>query len=151
MKKFIFRLESILVYRNHLEFLARQEMAEAYRQVKASEDSISRLKKEFSAAAQHLDRTSTKGITARRFKEYTDYMDAVESDITAETKRKKTLEKALWKSQDRLREKSVDRKAIERLKEKQKKQYFDEFLKEEQKNLDEVMSLKKAREINNEF
>ncbi|MEA2060960.1 MAG: flagellar export protein FliJ [Thermodesulfobacteriota bacterium] len=150
MKKFIFRLESLLIYRNHLEYIARQEMAEAYRQVKALEESIFRLKEEFSAAAQQLDTASARGITARMFKEYTDYLNAVERDIAAETDRKKTLEKALWKSQDRLREKSVDRKAIERLKEKQKKQYVDEFLKVEQKSLDEVMALKKAREINNE-
>ncbi|HKK90849.1 MAG TPA: flagellar export protein FliJ [Desulfobacteraceae bacterium] len=147
MKRFRFRLEALLKYRHHLEYLAQQETAEAYRDVREAENEIVRLNEAFSRTAGEIDRAAAKGISARAFKQFNDYLDGVADDIQEAAERKQQLAAVLADKQKYLRERSVARKAIERLKEKQKQEYMDEFLKEEQKMLDEISSLKKAREV----
>ncbi|MFO7748846.1 MAG: flagellar export protein FliJ [Desulfobacteraceae bacterium] len=147
MKRFRFRLEALLKYRHHLEYLAQQETAEAYRDVRQAENEIARLNETFSRTAREIDRAAAKGISAWDFKQFNDYLDGVASDIEEVEKRKRQLAAVLAGKQKLLRERSVARKAIDRLKEKQKQQYMEEFLKEEQKMIDEISSLKKAREV----
>jgi flagellar FliJ protein len=77
-------------------------------------------------------------------------MGAVTQMILEEKKRKTQLEKILKKKRLVLKKRSVDKKAIERLREKQAKEYNQELLAIEQKELDQISSLKKAREISND-
>ena len=149
MKKFSFRLQSLLKYRQYLELVAKQEMARAQKDVKESELRILDLKEEGLRVSKALDRAATGGIRAIEFKSYMDYMDGVDDDVNREVKRKTTLENVLGKKQQALTNKSVDKKVLERLKKKKNREYIEEFLKGEQKASDEISSLKKAREIIN--
>ena len=72
MKKFSFRLQSLLNYRSHLEYFAKQETAKAYMDVRESEERIAQLKEEFSRIAKILDNSAVKGVSAREFKQFND-------------------------------------------------------------------------------
>jgi len=147
MKKFSFRLQSLLKYRQYLELVAKQEVARAQKDLKESELRILDLNEEGLRVARALDRVSAGGIRAIEFKSYRDYIDGVDDDMNREVKRKITLENVLGKKQAALTKKSVDKKMLERLKKRKNREYLEEFLKGEQKSSDEISSLKKAREI----
>jgi len=147
MKKFSFRLQSLLKYRQYLELVAKQEMARAQKDLKESELRILDLEEEGLRVSKALDRAAAGGISAIEFKSYMDYMDGVGDDMNREVKQKTTLENILGKKQEALTKKSVEKKVLERLKKKKNMEYIEEFLKGEQNASDEISSLKKAREI----
>jgi len=147
MKRFTFRLESLLKYRQYLELLAQQEMAKAYKDVKESEMRIRDLKAELLRGSQVLDQAVAKGISAVEFKSHADYLEGVDDDRVREIARKTKLETVLGEKQAALTQKSVDKKVLERLKARKKSEYMGEFLRSEQNASDEISSLKKAREI----
>jgi flagellar FliJ protein len=147
MKRFTFRLEALLKYRQYLELLAQQETAKAYKNVKASEMRIQDLKVELLQGSEVLDRAVAKGISAVEFKSHADFLDGVADDRAREIIRKARLETVLGEKQAALTQKSVDKKVLERLKSRKKSEYMGEFLRSEQNASDEISSLKKAREI----
>ena len=150
MKRFNFRLSSLLDFRKYLERLARKETAMAYKNVKDSQRAIEELKGRYIKTASELDKIVVKGIKAEELQLYNKYLDMVDNSIVDENKRKRGLKKILNKKIAELTKKSVDKKIIERLKEKQEIKYMEEFRKFEREAIDEVVLLKKARELNYE-
>ena len=150
MKRFEFRLSSLLDFRQYLELLARKETAKAYRNVKNSQKAIDNLKERHIKTAIELDKIILKGIKAKDLQLYNQYLDMVIYNIVQETLNKKKLQTILNQTIAELTKKSVDKKVIEKLKEKQETEYMEEFRKYEQETIDEVVSLKKARELNYE-
>jgi flagellar FliJ protein len=149
MKKFSFRLEALIKYRQYKELHARQEVAKAYRDLNECELLVRDLEEKLSQTAQLLDRATTEGITVVEFRSYQVYLDGISDDLTQQSARKKSLENLLAEKQTLLTRASVDRQVLDRLKTKKKAQYMFEFQKLEQNASDEIASLKKAREITN--
>lgn len=147
MKKFIFKLQALLKYRQYLEHLARQETAKAYQDVVECKKLIENLKDLYSKKADELDIEASRGISAAYFRHCQDYLDSVEIDIKNQMVNLIQFKKILADMQKKLIVKSVDKKVIERLNQKKANEYMDEFRKDEQKSSDEISSLKKAREI----
>ncbi|MCK5541241.1 MAG: flagellar FliJ family protein [Desulfobacterales bacterium] len=150
MKRFNFRLSALLDFRTHLERLARKETAMAYKDVRESEKAIEDLKEKYVKTADELDGIVTKGIKVEQLRIYNKYLDIVDYSIIEEKQRKREFKKKLDEKIAELTKKRVDKKVIERLKEKKEIEYMDEFRKFEQETIDEVVSLKKAREVNYE-
>ncbi len=146
MKRFEFKLQPLLNYRAYLEKLARQDAAKARLELLECEKRINSLKEELRRSAGRIDRLASKGVSAGIFKQFTNYMDAVDRDMGAETLRKASLAKVLEQKIEMLKNKTRDKKAMERLREKKEQAHVKEMLREEQKTLDEISSLKKARE-----
>ena len=150
MKKFQFRLQSLLKYKRHLEQVAKQEMAKAVADVLTCEQRIAGLQKDRISATDQLDSLVEKGMGAGQFNRYRQFITAVDQMIILERNKKTELEKILSDKRDTLKQKTIDKKSLERLREKQAREYTHEMIREEQKSLDEVASLKTAREVNNE-
>ncbi len=150
MKRFSFRLSSLLDFREYLERLARKETADAYKNVKKSQRVIDQLKEKYIKTAVMLDKIVLKGIKAEELQLYNQYLDMMDNSIVEEKQRKIELKKELEKKIAELTKKSVDKKVIERLKEKKETEYMEEFRKFDQETIDEVVSIKKARELNYE-
>ncbi len=146
MKRFSFRLQSILKYRTYLEQLAQQEMVKAFTEVAESEKKLKQLRLDFFKGADALEKETVKGISAVYFRQFNDFLDSLENDINGEEKILATLKQKADEKQRVLTQKSVDRKIIERLKERKRNDYRGDVLHEEQIMADEVSSLKKARE-----
>nr|WP_320190928.1 flagellar export protein FliJ [uncultured Desulfobacter sp.] len=150
MKRFQFRLQSLLKYKRHLEQVAKQEMAKAVADVLACEQRITQLQKERILATDQLDALVEQGIGAGQFNRYRQFITSIDQTIILERKKKTELEKILADKRDILKQKTIDKKSLERLREKQEREYTHAMLREEQKGLDEIASLKTAREVNNE-
>jgi flagellar FliJ protein len=150
MKKFQFRLQSLLRYKRHLEQVAKQEMARAVADVLACEQRITQLQNQKISVTDQLDTLVEQGMGAGQFNRYRQFITAVDQMTILEHNKKTELEKILDKKRDILKQKTIDKKSLERLREKQEREYTHEMLREEQKGLDEIASLKTAREVNNE-
>ncbi len=149
MKRFVFKLQSLLNYKKHLEQMARQEMAKAVAEVNACEQQIQDLKDNRESSAQRLDSLVEKGVDAKEFKLYHGFLTAVDRMIVDEKNRKFELEKTLNKKRSILKKRTIDKKAMERLRDRRAEEYTGEMLRAEQKELDEIAALKTAREIAN--
>ncbi len=147
MKKFVFRLQPLLKYRQYLEHIAKQELAKAYQNVRDVEILINSLEELYSRKAAELDNEAVNGIRAQYFKQCIDYLGSLENEIKSEKIKLANLRKVLAEKQAKLTRKSVEKKVIERLRQKKENDYMNEFRKEEQKESDEMASLKKARQI----
>jgi flagellar FliJ protein len=150
MKRFEFKLQALLNFRKHLERMAQQDMAKTVMAVDNCETRIDSLQTTHGQSAQRVEQLVEKGINAREFRQHHAYLGAVIGMIAEEKQRKTQLEKVLEKKRLALKKRSIDKKAMERLREKQAKEYNQELLVAEQKELDEISSLKKAREISND-
>ena len=150
MKKFQFKLESLLTYRKYLERLAQQDTAKAQMDVKSCETAIRQLEMAFSQQSDQIEDILSKGMAASEFRRFHDYLDGVENQIEDEKKRHIRLRNVLKEKVERLKKKSVDKKAMELYRDRQKTIYTQEVVKLEQKELDEISSLKTARTTSNE-
>ncbi|MCD4722757.1 MAG: flagellar export protein FliJ [Desulfobacula sp.] len=150
MKRFEFKLQPLLSYRQYLERLAQQNTAKANMNVQNCEKQITYLKQTYDQNADTIENIVVKGVKASEFRRYHDYLDSVESRIEDEKLRKIDLKKVLKEKLLELKKKSVDKKAMEIYREKLKTEYTQEIIKIEQKELDEISSLKTARTLSNE-
>lgn len=145
MKKFQFKLQPLLKFRQYQERLAQQQTAKAHMDVKNSEQEIKTLEKTWDDQADAIEGEVQKGISGPHFQQYYQYLTAVESNIAMEKIKKVELEKVLQEKLLELKKKSVDKRAMELYQEKLKNQYIQEMIHIEQKELDEVSTLKTAR------
>ncbi len=150
MKRFQFSLQALLNYRTYLEQLARQETAKANLAVVQSKERLEQFSQDLSRSANEMDQAVAKGISAGNFRQYFLHLQGIEADIEDETRNQQVLEKQLTEKRKILTKKLMDKKVMERLQEKQKERFIKESLLAEQKQLDEVASLKTARETINE-
>lgn len=148
MKKFKFRLEPLMRYREFLERRKQLEVAKARSDVISCEQSIEQIRATFSETMNQLTDDLGMGIEAARFLRVQAYLSGLESFETAEKKRHIELLNLLAQRQKELAKKSVEKKAIEKLKTRQKEEYYTVMLKEEQKSLDDIVILRQARSIN---
>ena len=150
MKRFKFKLQSLLNFRKHLERVAQQDMAKTVLALTVCEKQIDTLQITHVQSTQRLEQIVEKGVGADQFRQHYAYLGAVQEMIAQEKQRMVQLGKVLEKKRLALKKRSIDKKAMERLREKQAKEYNQELLTAEQKELDEISSLKKAREISND-
>ena len=151
MKRFQFRLQSLLNYKKHLEEVARQEMAKAVTRVNICEERIQALVKERLNMKDTLEKRVEQGMGSGEFKQYHGYLTVIEQMVVSHRRTKERLEKELEEKRSMLAKRTIDKRAMERLREKKADEYSREMLKEEQKMVDEVASLKRARELSDEI
>lgn len=145
MKKFNFKLEPLLKYRQYLERIAQQKTAKAHLDVKGCEQEISRLEQTWDDQSDAMGSIAEAGVPGSLFQQYHQYLVAVESDIAQEHERKDHLEKVLNEKLLELKKRSVDKQAMEIYQDRLKEKYTHEMLLLEQKELDEISTLKTAR------
>ncbi|MCP3941214.1 MAG: flagellar export protein FliJ [Desulfobacteraceae bacterium] len=150
MKRFEFKLQALLNFRKHLERVAQQDMAKTVMELAACEKQIDSLQTTHVQSALRLEKIVEKGVVAEEFAQHQGYLRAL-VDMTAQEKHRKIqLGKVLGQKRLALKKRTIDKKAMERLRESQAKEYNHKLLAAEQKELDEISSLKKAREIAND-
>lgn len=146
MKKFNFKLQPVLKYREHLENIAKQEYVQSFMDVKAAQEQIKKMEESYQIMSDSIETAAQKGISAQLFRQYNDYLNSLENDIELKRKEHEQLQRVLAVKQQALTKKSVDKKVLERLREKKRDMYVEEFIAEDQKRADDMTSLKTARE-----
>jgi len=146
MKKFKFSLEPLLRYRTFMEQKAKQEFAEALKNLSDCEEQIKKLENDKTFAMIEMDREMAIGISSDQYRLHTSFIDSLDAMILSEEDRRIRLMKVVREKQQALAKRSVDKKAIENLKQKKKTEYLEEMASSQQKIADEVIMVRKARE-----
>lgn len=148
MKRFRYRLEPLLKYREHLEHMAQLEAAKASSEVSACSHTIDTLKISYHQNALELEQKMSSGMNAENYLIYRSYFNGMEIIIDEEQKRHTQLTKILLEKQKILKNKSIAKKALSNLKTRKKRKYYEDLLKAEQKETDDTIIIRKARDIN---
>ncbi len=147
MKKFKFSLESLLSYKTHLELIAKQETAVARAAVNKCRNRIDTCRNNIKETQIKLVKETEEGIPMERYKIHTDFLDGSEREIEYLFGELIKLNEVLQKKQEILKRKSIEKKTIENLKEKKKTEYYFAMEKEIQKQTDDMIIVKKSREL----
>lgn len=147
MKRFQFRLEPLLRYREHLLQQAQLEVARVRADLLACEERILQHEKDYQETGQELDGEIAAGIESKRYKHYTAYLAGVESNLAAENQRRKELLKRLDEKHRHLLQRSIDKKVLENFKNRRREDYYRQSLKTIQKESDDTSILRKAWEM----
>lgn len=150
MKRFYFKLQPMLNYREYLERVAKQNTAKAQMDIVQCEKQIEGLKNTRDQHGQQIENELKQGVSALEFMHYRNYLDAVETAIEQERSRKIKLSGILKEKLQELKKKTIDKKAMEFYREKLKTEYTQKILTAEQKEMDEISSIKTARKLSNE-
>ena len=145
MHLFKFRLEPLLKYREHLAEQAQLKVAKIRSDILLSEDRIARLEMSYTQTAEEMDQKMGSGIGAKEYKQFTRYLEGIESNIEAESIRRRDLLQLLEKKQEELTQRTTDKKALERLKSRRRKDYYQALLKIEQEESDDMALIRQAR------
>lgn len=148
MKKFEFRLEALLRYREHREHEMLQALASAQSDVRECEERIAERLETLALKIEELDRLAASGIDVENYRIYMDYLAGMEAEIEAEKRRLTQLQDIVAERQKELTRRSIQKKMMENLKIRKKEQYFEEMLQLQQKETDDMVLLRKAMDIN---
>jgi len=144
MKRFQFRLDPLLRYREFLMEQAQQEVATVRVAVQACEERIARHEKAYDETAHELDQEMSAGVDVKRYKHYTDYLAGIESDLKKEQHALKELLTHLEEKQAQLSQRSIDKKVLENLKNRRREEYYREMMDTMQKETDDIVIVRKA-------
>jgi len=138
MKKYRFKLESVLRYRRSIEDQNRQKLAGI-----KLEDKTERNRLEDYQEAQEKGRTEflhtrMNGITASQITLYTVYLGDLEEKILSQKSKLEEISTRMEAARRDLLEASKERKMLEKLREKKLQQYLRQLTRAEQSFLDEV-------------
>lgn len=147
MKKFSFRLEPLLRYREHLEKLAQQAVSEAHADVLACENRITGFTDKRQKTSRELEEKMAQGLSAEQYHIYSDYLSGLTVTLRQEEKRLKALTAELARKQAVLSRKSVEKKVLENLKERRKAEYYDQMAKRDQKETEDITIIRKVRGV----
>ena len=135
MKKFQFRLATLLKVREREEDLAKKELAEAYMELEKVIEAIAQLESERQSAD---DERKTLHCTAANLAEYADYLDGLRAKITEQQDEMLRLRNVVETKRQVLVLARQKVKALEKLRERRYNQWEEELNRQEQVFLDEV-------------
>ncbi len=139
MKKFKFKLKALLSYREHIEKVAKEEVARVQMEINRCVGSIKELENKSMLTTNDIEKKMADGISAQKHIIYSDFLKSLKIKIADENLLLKKLKMILKNKQDELAKKSVSRKVLENLKEKKKQEYYDEIDKQAMKEADEMV------------
>ncbi len=145
MKKFSFRLDPVLKYKNDLMEIIKAEHADAVKKVNVQNDFIKELEYEKNQKVQEFDDKKKNGISIAEAAMYEGYLHKQNYMISLETEKLHQL----MKQEDEKREKMVDAKkeilSIEKLKDIKIDEYNKETQKENELFIEEFVSNARVR------
>jgi flagellar FliJ protein len=147
MKRFRFRLESLLRYRGYLAQLAQQEVAGVRSEISSCEERISQYEKDYTETAKELEEEMSLGMDSRRYRHYTRYLKGIESSLEAENVNRKEMLDRLFAKKRQLEQRTLDKKVLEKLKNRRREDYYKEALYTQQKETDDTIILQKVRSM----
>ncbi|HEX30460.1 TPA: flagellar export protein FliJ [Candidatus Poribacteria bacterium] len=147
MRRFNFRLEGILRYRNMIEEQRKMDLARETSLYERALRSLVEVQEKIADVEEKLARKSAKGLTGAEARIHLRYLSFLKE---IERERQKELEEAnerLEEARRKFIESRRERKTVETLKEKAYELYLEELKRAERKLIDEVAANKIARSI----
>lgn len=138
VKKFQFRLDTLLNYRNVQEEQAQIVLAEANRLLQQERNTLERLETILNNTIEVFCQKQEQSITADELNLYNGYIVTIKKNVIVQTNKVLVAEKHRFESLKKLEEAMRQRKLVENLRTKQMERHYTEFLREEQNYLDEI-------------
>lgn len=138
MKKFRFRLETLLKIRRMKEEEAQIFVAQATVRVQEEQALLQELENDKVGLIHHFRDSQRQVLTVETLKNYQLYFDKLTRDIHTQTLNVENAHLYRNECLDRLSSATQERKVVEKLREKHLAEYQAETLKEEQQVLDEL-------------
>jgi flagellar protein FliJ len=135
--KFVFELESLLIWKINLEELAQMRLADRVAALRAQEDKIRCLTKSRHSHAEDFTRRQKEGLRPDEYLLYSQFMEGSYRSLQVLEEQKKDLVRAVDEERDHLLILTREKKMLERLKEKKYKAFVTAVAKQEQNVLDE--------------
>lgn len=137
MKKFRYRMESILKIKLKLEDQAKLAYANALAALAREEDKLNKMKQKKISYEEEQRNNFASRLDIKKMKQLSEAIDVMKQKIENQTAVVKTAEKRLEAARARLNEAMIERKTQEKLKERAWQEYMAEYEAEEQKEIDE--------------
>ena len=139
MRRFSFRLESILKYRKFLEKKAMLQLAELRQAYIAIEHKIEQLTHMRSQVALTCRGAGLQGLAVPRYENYRSYLEKLRLDLEYAEEELKEQEASIHTQEAVLKSQMLKRKSLEIHKESQRLAHMQKNAREEQKLLDEIV------------
>lgn len=137
MKKFRYRMESILKIKLKLEDQAKLIYANAQANYNREEDKLKKMIEKKSAYENEKRRLCTSRISIRKMKQLSEAVEVMNFKIENQKAIVRAAERRLEAARKRLNEAMIERKTQEKLKERAWQEYMAEYEAEERKEIDE--------------
>lgn len=145
MKRFSFRLERVLDYRNYLEKRAQMGLADAKNAYLHRQETVRNLIRNRAETAQKRNAKTVQGMTVSRYQIYRSFLRKLDNDLLdAKAAMVQGAQQVEEKTED-LKKESVRKKALEMLKEKKYQLHRTSQEKEIQQTMDEFAVLQRRQ------
>lgn len=142
MKRFDFKLASVLRYRAYRTQMALMRLAEAKQQRLAVKRRIQGFREEKQAGNRELKQLEVNGMNGQRLRMYCAYLDGLDDREAQEEKRLREIDDRVDERRHAAESERIGRETLERLQERQKKAHLQMLGRAEQKAVDEVLTLR---------
>lgn len=146
LKKFFFKLESVLKYKNDKLTILRNEHAKILQRLVSQEEKIAGLEKSRDACAAEFDKKKIGGIAAMEAVNYQNYLTRQSVVIKREYAVLHGIHQEEEQKKNEILEMKKESMAIEKLKEINLEQYRKEESKEHEQFIEEFVSNSRAAE-----
>jgi flagellar FliJ protein len=145
MKRFSFRLDSILGYRRYQEKRAHRDLVNARHEQEQRNRAAKQLADKRMESAEACTEEGFKGMDVPRYHLYKSFLLRLNKDINKAHRKLRQGEEEIHAKQSVLKRRSVEKKSLEVLRDLKVKAYNLSIEQEEQKAMDELVILRKDR------
>ena len=148
MKRFKFRLDPLVRYREYRERIAQVDLAREIQALIETKNRISGIEEIRRNAASDLYGEQKEGMQVDRYRVFTAYLQGLRDDIDSESERLIEIGKRLREKQRVAKAETIKKKTLERIKQNEYSKYLEQMNRIEQKAADELTGLmKKSEEV----
>ena len=144
MKRFRFRLDTLLDYRNYLERRAQIGLAQAVRELDRRKEDVKRIDIQRREMARECDDASVRGVHVPLYLMYRSYLKSLDEHLEKAHLRMKEGEERLFERRTHLERETIKKKSLVSLKERQLEDHLVCSRREEQKTMDELVLLRRG-------
>lgn len=144
MKRFSFRLDSILDYRRHLEKRAQRDLGNAHNEQARTKKVAKELRDKREDISKECSDETFRGIDVPSYNLYTSFLRILNQDLEKTHMSLKQGEEKIRAHEAVLKRKSIEKKSLETLKESQFKEYKLTRERAEQKAIDELIIMRRG-------
>ncbi len=143
MKRFKFRLDPVIRYREYRERIAQIGLARETQALVESEKRISEIEQARRCTVSELDSEQKQGIEVDRHLIFTAYLQGLHDEIESERERLVEIDKRIREKQEAAKGETMKKKTLEWIKQTQYSKHLKWINRAEQKAADELIGLKK--------
>jgi len=143
MKRFKFRLDPVIRYREYRERIAQIDLARETQALIESKNRISEIEQTRRYAVSELDGEQKEGIEVDRYRVFAAYLQGLHAEIASESGRLVEIGKRIREKQQAVKAETIKKKTLEWIKQNEHSKYLEWMNRAEQKAADELIGLRR--------